>query len=44
MPAKALLGLGMVLVGLGAVDAAWTVGFPGFLALVERAFAIWRTP
>lgn len=44
MPAKALLGLGMVLVGLGAVDAAWTAGFPAFLALVERAFAIWRTP
>ena len=43
MPAKALLGLGVVLVGLGAVDAAWTAGFPAWAALVERAFAVWRT-
>lgn len=44
MPAKALLGLGVVLVGLGGVDAAWTAGFPAWMALVERAFAIWRAP
>ncbi len=44
MPAKALLGLGVVLVGLGAVDAAWTAGFPAWMALVERAFAIWHAP
>jgi type III secretory pathway component EscT len=42
MPAKALLGLGVVLVGIGALDAAWTAGFPAWVALVERAFAIWR--
>lgn len=42
MPAKALLGLGVVLVGLGAVDAAWTAGFPAWISLVERAFAVWR--
>lgn len=42
MPAKALLGLGVVLVGIGAVDAAWTAGFPAWVALVERAFAVWR--
>jgi type III secretory pathway component EscT len=42
MPAKAFLGMGMVLVGLGAVDAAWTAGFPAWIALVERAFAAWR--
>jgi flagellar biosynthetic protein FliR len=41
MPAKALLGMGMVLVGLGAVDAAWTAGFPAWVVLVERAFAVW---
>ena len=43
MPAKALLGLGMVLVGLGAVDAAFTAGLPAWVALVERAFLVWRT-
>ncbi|MEO7670411.1 MAG: flagellar biosynthetic protein FliR [Polyangia bacterium] len=42
MPAKALLGLGMVLVGLGAVDAAWTAGFPAWMSLVEHAFSLWR--
>lgn len=42
MPAKALLGLGVVLVGVGAVDAALTAGFPAWMGLVERAFAAWR--
>lgn len=41
MPAKALLGLGMVLVGLGALDAALVQGFPAWLALSARAFAAW---
>lgn len=42
LPAKALLGLGIVLVGLGALEAAWVAGFPSWMALVERAFASWR--
>jgi len=42
MPAKALLGLGVILVGIGAVDAAWTAGFPAWSALVERAFMVWK--
>ncbi|MES1206096.1 MAG: flagellar biosynthetic protein FliR [Pseudomonadota bacterium] len=42
MPAKALLGLGVVLVGVGAFDAAWTAGFPAWGALIERATAVWR--
>jgi flagellar biosynthesis protein FliR len=41
MPAKALLGLGVVLVGIGAVDAAWVAGLPAWMALVERAFSAW---
>jgi type III secretory pathway component EscT len=42
MPAKALLGLGVVLLGLGAVDAAFVAGFPAWAAVFERAFAVWR--
>ena len=42
MPAKALLGLGLVLLGLGAVDAALVAGFPAWAGLFERAFAVWR--
>lgn len=42
LPAKALLGLGMVLMGLGALDAAWTAGFPSWMALIDRAFLLWR--
>lgn len=42
LPAKALLGLGLVLIGLGALDAAWVAGFPSWMALVERALALWR--
>lgn len=37
MPAKALLGVGMVLLGLGALDGALTAGFRGFLELLNRA-------
>jgi flagellar biosynthesis protein FliR len=42
MPAKALLGLGVVLLGLGAVDALFVAGFPAWTAVFERAFAVWR--
>jgi type III secretory pathway component EscT len=42
MPGKALLGLGVVLLGLGAVDAALVAGFSGWSGLLERAFGIWR--
>jgi type III secretory pathway component EscT len=42
MPAKALLGLGAVLVGIGAVDAAFVAGFPAWASLIERSFAVWR--
>jgi type III secretion protein T len=44
LPAKALLVLGLVLVGLGALDAAWTTGLPAWMALVDRAFLLWRPP
>jgi len=44
VPAKALLGLGLVLLGLGAVDAALAAGMPGWAALWQRAFAVWRGP
>jgi type III secretion protein SpaR/YscT/HrcT len=37
MPAKALLGVGMVLLGLGTLDAALGAGLRGFQALLERA-------
>jgi type III secretion protein SpaR/YscT/HrcT len=42
VPAKALLGLGVALVGLGAVDAAFVAGFPAWTGLLERAFGVWR--
>jgi len=42
MPAKALLGLGVALVGIGAVDAAFVAGFSAWTGLLEHAFGIWR--
>lgn len=42
MPAKALLGLGLVLLGLGALDAALVAGFPAWMGLFEHAFGAWR--
>ena len=44
LPAKALLGLGLVLLGLGAVDTALAAGLPGWAALWQRAFMVWRAP
>jgi flagellar biosynthesis protein FliR len=42
MPAKALLGVGAVLAGLATLDSALTVGFRGFLGLLERAAQLGR--
>ena len=42
MPAKALLGLAIVLAGLGALQLTVSEGMAGWAALVERTFAIWR--
>lgn len=40
MPAKALLGVGMVLVGLGTLDGVLTAGLGGFLNLLQKAGAL----
>jgi flagellar biosynthesis protein FliR len=37
MPAKALLGVGAILVGLATLDGAITASFRGFVGLLERA-------
>lgn len=42
MPLKALAGVGIVLVGLGSLQAALVASFQGWNALLERAFSIWR--
>lgn len=42
LPAKALLGLGVVLLGMGAVDAALVAGFSGWQSLWERALLLGR--
>jgi type III secretory pathway component EscT len=42
MPARALLGVGVVLLGFGALEAALVAGLPGWLALAERGFAVFR--
>jgi flagellar biosynthesis protein FliR len=42
LPAKALLGLGVVLLGMGTVDAALVAGYSGWQSLWERAFFLWR--
>jgi flagellar biosynthesis protein FliR len=42
MPAKALLGVGAILAGLATLDSALTVGFRGFLGLLERAAQLGR--
>jgi flagellar biosynthesis protein FliR len=42
MPAKALLGVGAMLAGLATLDSALTVGFRGFLDLLERAAQLGR--
>ena len=42
LPLKALAGVGIVLVGLAALQSALLEGFHGWVTLVERAFALWR--
>jgi type III secretion protein SpaR/YscT/HrcT len=42
MPLKALAGVGVVLLGLGSVEAALVGGVRGWAVLVGRAFAVWR--
>jgi type III secretory pathway component EscT len=40
MPLKALLGVGVVLLGLGALDGALVAGWPAWLALAERGLGL----
>jgi flagellar biosynthesis protein FliR len=40
MPLKAVLSVGIVLLGLGALDAALVVGWPAWLALAERGLGL----
>jgi flagellar biosynthesis protein FliR len=42
LPLKALAGVGVVLVGLGALQAALTGALRGWGHLVERGFSVWR--
>jgi flagellar biosynthetic protein FliR len=42
MPLKGLAGVGIVLIGVGALQAALHGSFRGWLALIERGFAVWR--
>jgi type III secretory pathway component EscT len=40
MPLKALLGVGVVLLGLGALDAALVAGLPAWIRFAERGFGL----
>ena len=40
MPVKAVLSVGIVLLGLGALDAALVAGWPAWLALAERGLGL----
>jgi flagellar biosynthetic protein FliR len=42
MPLKALLGVGAVLISVGALHQALTAGFTGWSGLLARAVAAWR--
>lgn len=42
MPAKALLGVGVALVSVAALDTALVAGVRGWAVLLERAVAAWR--
>jgi flagellar biosynthetic protein FliR len=42
LPGRALLGAGVLLLGLGSLDAALAGGLAGWMQLVERAFAVWK--
>ncbi len=42
MPIKALLGVGIALLGVGAIDAALVAGLPAWQDLILRAFRVWK--
>jgi type III secretory pathway component EscT len=42
MPLRALLGVGVVLLGLGALDAAFAAGMAGWMGLAERGFMVFH--
>jgi flagellar biosynthetic protein FliR len=42
LPAKGLLGLGVVLLGLGALEQSLAAGWAGWLDLVNKGLAAWR--
>jgi flagellar biosynthesis protein FliR len=42
MPLRALLGVGVVLLGLGALDAALAAAMAGWLGLAERGFTVFH--
>ena len=42
MPLKAMAGVGIVLIGLGGIEAALSGAFRGWMVAIERAFAVWR--
>ena len=41
LPAKGLLGLGVALMGLGALEQSLAAGLPGWMELVRRLVAAW---
>jgi type III secretion protein SpaR/YscT/HrcT len=42
MPLKGLAGIGIVLIGMSALETALVAGFQDWVNLIERAFVIWR--
>jgi flagellar biosynthetic protein FliR len=42
MPLKALLGVGALLMAVGAIDQTLSAGFTGWAGLLTRAVAVWR--
>jgi flagellar biosynthetic protein FliR len=42
MPLKAMAGVGIVLIGLGGIEAALSGAFRNWYGVVQRAFDIWR--
>ena len=42
MPLKALIGVGAMLIALGALDSAMTAGFGSWAVLLDRAVRAWR--
>ena len=42
MPLKAMAGVGIVLIGLGGIEAALSGAFRGWVGLFGQAFGVWR--